>query len=271
MATVSNSAPPGHIVARPVGRSILPLDRLVLASLLLAAAPALAADPPAQGGSEVRGVNPADILNRADLILKLVNQKQGETIIGVAKFDKKLGDGLGANLELPFASYNNIGTMDAFGIGDVFLRVRYVKAINPGLIALASAELVVPLATDPLLGTGKWQLNPGGGFVKIWSQKAFTAIVYKRSFSIAGDAARADISINNIRALQTFILDKGWYTTIDGRHEWQTRGVNEDWTTAEFEIGRQFNARWAASIRIGKIWGDRANDGALEFNVRTFF
>jgi hypothetical protein len=233
--------------------------------------PVRAAEPLAAAGSEVRGVNPADILNRADLIFKVINQKQGETLVAVAKYDKKLGDGLGANVEVPFASYNNIGVNDAFGIGDVSMRIRYVKALNPGLIALASAELVVPLATDPLLGAGKWQLNPGGGFVKIWSQKAFTAIVYKHSFSIAGDAARADISVNNIRALQTFILDNGWYTTIDGKHEWQTRGVNEDWTTAEFEVGRQFNARWAASLRIGKTWGDRANNGALEMNVRTFF
>jgi hypothetical protein len=247
------------------------LARTAAAALLLAAAPALAADLPAQGGSEVRGVNPADILNRADLIFKAINQKQGETLVGVAKYDKKLGDGLGANLELPFASYNNIGASDAFGLGDMSMRIRYVKALNPGLIALASAELVVPLATDPLLGTGKWQLNPGGGIVKIWSPRSFTALVYKHSFSIAGDAARADISINQARALQTFILDRGYYITLDGKHEWQTLGVNEDWTTAEFEIGRQFSARWAASLRLGKTWGDRANDGALELNVRTFF
>jgi hypothetical protein len=248
--------------------------RAAMAGAFLAVAaptPLWAAEPPATAGSEVRGVNPADILNRADLIVKVINQKQGETITTVAKYDKKLGDGLGANFELPFASYNNIGTMDAFGIGDAFMRIRYVKALNPGLIALASAELVVPVATDPLLGTGKWQVNPGGGFVKIWSQKAFTALVYKHSFSIAGDSSRADISINNARALQTFILDKGWYVTLDGRHEWQTRGVNEDWTTAELELGRQFSARWAGSLRIGKTWGDRANNGALELNVRTFF
>lgn len=251
-------------------------QQALIATLALLASPAAAQQTggqqdPAPQDAAVRGVNPADILNRADLIMKVINQKQGETITTVAKYDKKLGDGLGANFELPFASYNNIGTMDAFGIGDAFLRVRYVKALNPGLIALASAELVVPVATDPLLGTGKWQVNPGGGLVKIWSQKAFTALVYKHSFSIAGDSGRADISVNNARALQTFILDKGWYVTFDGRHEWQTRGLNEDWTTGEFEVGRQFSARWAASLRIGKTWGDRANDGALEMNVRTFF
>lgn len=242
-----------------------------------AAALALTTLPPAAqaadtaNSDQVRGVNPADILNRADLIFKAINQKQGETLVAVAKYDKKLGDGLGANFELPFASYNNIGSGNAFGIGDVSMRIRYVKALNPGLIALASAELVVPLATDALIGTGKWQLNPGGGIVRIWSARAFTALVYKHSFSIAGDSGRADISVNSARALQTFILDKGWYVTVDGRHEWQTRGLSEDWTTAEFDVGRQFNARWAASMRIGKTWGDRANDGAVEINVRTFF
>jgi hypothetical protein len=71
--------------------------------------------------------------------------------------------------------------------------------------------------------------------------------------------------------IHSFILDKGYYLTLDGRHEWQSTGLGEDWTTTEIEVGRQFNASLAASLRIGKAYGDRANDGSLELNVRTFF
>jgi hypothetical protein len=220
---------------------------------------------------EVKGVNPADIFSRADLILKAVNLSSGESITAVAKYDKKLGEGLGANIELPFASYVNVGAADAFGIGDLFARVRYVKPLSQSVIALASAELVAPTATNDLLGTGKWQLNPGGGLVKIWSPKMFTAIVYKHSFSIAGDSARASINTNQIRAIQSFILNRGAYFTVDGRHEWKSSGINENWTTGEIEFGKQFDASFAASVRIGKAFGDRKNDGSIEFNVRTFF
>jgi hypothetical protein len=220
---------------------------------------------------EVKGVNPADIFSRADLIVKAVNLPVGESVTAVAKYDRKLGEGLGATIELPFASYVNVGAADAFGIGDLFARVRYVKPLTQSVIALASAELVVPVATNDLLGTGKWQLNPGGGLVKIWSPKLFTAVVYKHSFSIAGESARASINTNQIRAIQSFILDRGAYVTIDGRHEWKSAGINENWTTGEVEFGKQFNAKLAASMRIGKAFGDRKNDGSIEFNVRTFF
>lgn len=221
--------------------------------------------------SEVRGVNPADILSRADLVVKAVNLGPGESLTAVAKYDQKLGEGLGANFELPIASYVNVGVADAFGIGDLFMRVRYVKPLSQTVIALVSGELVAPTATSDLLGTGKWQLNPGAGLVKVWSQKMFTAAVYKHSFSIAGEDDRAEINTNSARLIHSFILDRGYYITLDGRHEWQTSGVNEDWTTGEFEVGRQFSARLAASLRVGKAFGDRANDGSLEVNVRTFF
>lgn len=220
---------------------------------------------------EVRGVNPADILSRADLVVKVTNLEQGEAFVAVAKYDQKLGEGLGANVELPVASYINVGAADAFGMGDLFMRLRYVKPLSQSVIALASAELVAPTATNDLLGTGKWQLNPGGGLVKIWSPKLFTAAVYKHSFSIAGEDNRADINTNSARLIHSFILDRGYYFTLDGRHEWQTAGVNEDWSTTEIEVGRQFSARFAASMRFGKAFGDRANDGAVEINVRTFF
>lgn len=220
---------------------------------------------------EVRGVNPADILSRADLVVRVANLEQGHSLVAVAKYDQKLGEGLGANVELPVASYVYVGAADAFGIGDLFMRLRYVKPLSQTVIALASAELVAPTATNNLLGTGKWQLNPGGGLVKVWSPKMFTALVYKHSFSIAGDDARAEINTNSARLVHSFILDRGHYLTLDGRHEWQTAGLNEDWTTTEIEVGRQFSASFAASVRIGKAYGDRANDGALEVNVRTFF
>lgn len=239
--------------------------------LLLLGAFAAAAPASAAADTEVKGVNPADILNRADLIVKAVNLPTGESLVGVLKFDKRLGAGFGGNVELPVASYVNVGAADDFGVGDLFARVRYVRPLSARVIGLVSLEGVAPLADGPLLGTGKWQLNPAGGFVYLWSQKAFTAVIYKHSFSIAGKDSRPDIDVNQVRALQTFLLKRGYYLTVDARHEWQSRGPNEQWTTTELELGRQFSARWAGSIRIGKTYGDRKNDGAIEVNVRTFF
>lgn len=220
--------------------------------------------------TEVKGVNPADILSRADVIVKIVNLPVGESASLVAKYDKRLAPGLGVNFELPLVTRVSAGPFKATGVGDLFARMRYVRPLSQRVVALVSVEAVAPTAGNGV-GSGKWQLNPGAGFVYLWSQRSFTAVIYKHSFSLAGDDKRPAISVNQARLLQTFVLDKGWYVTVDGKHEWQTIGRNEDWTTGEFEVGRQLSPRVAASARIGKTFGDRKNDGALELNVRTFF
>jgi hypothetical protein len=229
------------------------------------------AGPEAVGESEVKGVNPADILNRADAIIKVINLEDGESVIGTLKYDKKLGNGFGANFEFPVAAYINVGQANAFGVGDFFSRLRYVRPLSKKVFGLLSLELVAPTASSPLLGLGKWQINPAAGLVYMWSQRTFTTGLYKHAFSVAGDPARPDLSVNQVRGLQTVILDRGYYVTLDVRHEWQTRGLVESWTTTDLEVGRQFSARWAGSIRIGKGFGDRRNAGTLELNVRTFF
>jgi hypothetical protein len=244
----------------------------VAAVAIMAAAPALAQDaPPASDAQAVKGVNPADILNRADLIVKLIDLPTGSAWAAVGKFDKKLGSGFGGAVELPFLQGLSAGPVGATGMGDTLLKFRYVRTLTPSLIGLGAAEFVLPTATETALGAGKWQFNPGVGIVKMWSPRTFSVVIYKHFWSVVGARARPDIDVNSMRFLQSVILGRGWYITGDVRHEWQRRGLDEDWTQADFEVGRQFSQRFAASAKIGKTWGDRRNNGAVELNIRTFF
>lgn len=239
---------------------------------LALALPAFAQEAVASSEAQaVKGVNPADILNRADLIVKLIDLPTGSAWAAVGKFDKKLGGGLGGAIEVPFLQGLSAGPVGATGVGDTLLKLRYVRTLTPSLIGLGAVEFVLPTATEPALGAGKWQFNPGVGVVKMWSRRTFSVVIYKHFWSVTGVRARPDIDVNSIRFLQSVILGQGWYITGDVRHEWQRRGLDEDWTQADFEVGRQFSPRLAASIKIGQTWGDRRNDGALEMNVRTFF
>lgn len=253
---------------------------LFVTALFTGPAAALAQDTPESANavdapSGVRGVNPAELNNRADAILKVINLPQGESISFVGKYDMKLGNSFGLNFELPLVTYvnipvSNVAGINATGTGDLFTRLRYVAPVSRKVFVLGSAELVLPVASETATGAGKWQFNVAAGGVYIWNLKSFSAAIYKKTSSIAGSAARDDISSHQFRALHTFVLDRGWYVTGDGRYELSTIGRNEDWVQAEFEVGRQINARWAASLRVGKVFGDRANDGTLELNIRTF-
>jgi hypothetical protein len=254
--------------------------RLLLAAFSLAGGPVLAQVAPTapeqiaaatSADQSVKGVNPADVLDRADLIVKVIDLPTGSAWAMVGKFDKSLADGFLGAIEVPFLQGLDAGPVSATGVGDTLVKFRKVMPLGGSLVGIAAMEFVLPTATEPALGAGKWQVNPGAGVVQIWSRHTFTVLLYKHSFSVAGDKARSDISVHSARALQTLILGRGWYATLDGRHEWQRRGRDEDWTQVDFEIGRQFSRRFAASAKIGKTWGDRSNNGALELNVRTFF
>lgn len=248
---------------------------IICLAAVLAASPLLAQDAPnaadaAATQTGVRGVNPAELNNRIDAIGKVVNLPVGESLSLVGKYDMKLGAGLGANFELPVLTHVNSSGINATGTGDLFTRLRYVRPVSKQIFLIGSLEMVVPIASEPATGTGKWQLNPGFGGVYMWNQRSFSAAIYKISSSIAGDSARPNISTHMFRGLHTFVLNGGWYVTGDAKYEISTIGQNEDWVTTELELGRQFSPRWAASVRLGKAYGDRPNDGTIEFNIRTF-
>jgi hypothetical protein len=241
-----------------------------LASSPLQAQSAPDAAEAAAAESGVRGVNPAELNNRIDVIGKVINLPVGESMSLVGKYDMKLGSGFGANFELPVLTHVNSTGINATGTGDLFTRVRYVRPLSKQMFLLGAVELVVPVASETATGTGKWQLNPAIGGVYMWNLRSFSALIYKNLSSIAGDSARPNISTHQFRGLHTFVLKGGWYVTGDVKYEVSTIGQNEDWVTTEFELGRQLSSRWAASVRVGKAYGDRPNDGTVEINIRTF-
>lgn len=254
--------------------------RTLRLAVAMVAAPAVAQPTPAATepvpavtatDQAVKGVNPADVLDRADLIVKVIDLPTGSAWAMVGKFDKNLGNSFLGAIEVPFLQGLDVGPAGVTGVGDTLLKFRKVIPLGGSLIGIAAIEFILPTATEPALGAGKWQVNPGAGVVQMWSPRTFSVLLYKHSLSVAGSDSRPDISVHSVRALQSVILDHGWYVTLDGRHEWQRRGRNEDWTQVDFEVGRQFSRSFAASAKVGRTWGDRRNNGAIELNVRTFF
>lgn len=229
------------------------------------------ATPAAAETTTVKGLNPAEVNNRADLIFKAIDLPQGDSLALVPKIDRKFGRGIGANLELPILSRVRTPEGAIVGNGDLFGRVQYSRPVASRFVGLIAVEAVVPLASSDFMGAGKWQLNPAVGFVHIWSPRSFSAVILKHSFSIAGDSKRQAISVNQVRGIHSYVLDRGWYVSMDAKQEWQTLGADQAWTTAEFEVGRQFRPDMAASARLGRTYGDRPNQGSIQLNLRRFF
>jgi hypothetical protein len=228
---------------------------------------AWSAATPAQ---QARGVNPADIDSRFDVIVKQVNlDPDGSARSLTFKYDHKLGSEWGLNFELPAYSRLAVPGLTRTGNGDLFARARWIVP-HGAWTSGASFETVLPVASKDELGTGRYQFNVGALAVRAFSPSFLTAGVVKQSTSFGGDSARPKISDTEVRLVPVFILPAGWAVTGELRQTWEHE-TNFRWQRAEATLNKQFDLHWAGSLSLGRDYGDRPDRGAVSVAVKYFF
>ncbi|MBP9904557.1 MAG: hypothetical protein KBF66_03300 [Rhodoferax sp.] len=219
---------------------------------------------------ESRGVNPADIDSRFDVITKRVRlDGGGNTDVLTFKYDYKLNQEWGLNFELPAYTKVAVPGFSASGTGDFFARARWIVPAGAWIYG-ASFEAVLPTATDDALGTGRGQLNFGALAVKPVSQSFIFALVAKQTTSVGGDSERAGFSNTEVRFIPVFILPAGWAITGEARHVWEHR-TNTNWQRLEGTVNKQFDLHWAGSVSYSRDFGDKKDRGAISAAVKYFF
>jgi hypothetical protein len=232
-----------------------------------------------------KGVNPADIDTRIDVINDNVRLKGGgQTNTTTLKFDKKLDNQSGLNVEIPFLININSPGYQTQGNGDLFLRYRYMMPVA-GWTLGGSGELVLPIATEPALGKNKYLIGVGGLAVKPWSPEFISAFVVKQTQSIGGYNQSLNPSANissaangqtnytatEIRFMPIFVLKDGWAVVGDARQYWGKIPNSAQWTLVKVDINKQFTQNWAATIGLSKTFDALADNGAISSSVKYFF
>jgi len=226
---------------------------------------------PLTHAQEVRGVNPADIDSRFDVIYKRVNlSPTGKTDIWTLKYDYKLNNQWGLNFELPVTSKLSVPGLSVSGNGDFFARARYIIPGANGMTYGLAFETVLDAASKNELGTGKHQLNVGALVVKPWSRGFLTAATLKQVTSVGGDSQRAKFSNTELRFIPVFILQDGWAVTGDLRQTWEHRS-SQSWQRLELSLNKQFNVHWAGGIGISKDFDDKKDRSTLSVAAKYFF
>ncbi|MEG2884857.1 MAG: hypothetical protein RR884_09785 [Acinetobacter sp.] len=218
----------------------------------------------------VRGVNPADIDNRFDVIVKHIKlATTGHTDSVTLKYDYKLNNNWGLNFELPVYTKISASNFERTGNGDLFMRTRWIMPIDIGSYGV-SAEIVLPTAGKDELGTGRYQFNVGGLIVYPVSPHLLTAGVIKQSTSVAGDHDRDKISNTEIRFIPVFILSDGWAISGELRQTWEHKS-DQDWQRIEVSLNKQFDIHWAGVLSTSRDFGDRKDHGAALIAMKYFF
>jgi len=243
-----------------------------LASLILLAPafalPALLTSPAA--AQESRGVNPADIDSRFDVIAKRVRlDGGGDTDVLTVKYDYKLNKEWGLNFELPAYTKLAVPGFSVSGPGDFYARARWIVPAGAWTYG-ASFETVLPTAGDDALGTGRYQLNFGALAVKPVSRSFMFALVAKQTTSLGGDSERAKFSNTELRFVPVFILSDGWALTGEARQVWEHRS-STSWQRLEATVNKQFDLHWAGSVSLSRDFGDKKDGGAISAALKYFF
>ena len=231
---------------------------------------------------KARGVNPAENDTRLDLIFKYNKLKNNIGIFTkTVKFDYRISQEMGLNVEMPvLGNFRSSATgispaITDTGVGDLFVRLRYIVPL--GVTAFGStsfgvaAEGVFPTACQKTLGSGVYQLNGSALVVQAWSPTVITALVGKAAQSVDELNGRTRLQENTLRIVQAFVLPRGMFVTLDGKYNWETVNRRDVWWEGAVEFGMMLDARTAASVSVGRKWGDRQDRGSVTLGVKRFF
>lgn len=251
----------------------------------------------AQAPQTAPGVNPKDNITKAEVILKHDNLNDGVSVTTMAlKYDIAFDKQWGGNIELPMTNLRGpvppaaadadpsllvrnlerpvantpSGTFDKFGIGDLNLRARNVRTAGK-VSVITAVELVIPTASNEIVGSGKLQTNPVLGAVYAFNQQTFAFAGYKHYFSIAGDDDRENINRSEARALFARLFSNATWTLGDIKYSKSYTGLEAETIDLEIEYGSMLSRSIALSGRVGTSFLDSERQFGLSLNLRKIF
>jgi hypothetical protein len=106
--------------------------------------------------------------------------------------------------------FNDSGS--TFGLGDTVYQGFFTPAEGGTVTWGVGPVLILPTATDPVLGTGKWQAGPAAIVVAFPGKWVIGGVVYN-AWSFAGPSNRDSVNQGLLQYFLNYNLPKAWYLT----------------------------------------------------------
>ena len=106
------------------------------------------------------------------------------------------------------------GAGDLFGLGDLSYTAFFTPAERSSVIWGIGPSILIPTATDEMLGTGKW--SAGAGLVLFVKEgRWLIGALAQNVWSFAGDSGRADVNRLLAQYFINYGIDDLWYLTSE--------------------------------------------------------
>ena len=116
------------------------------------------------------------------------------------------------------------------GLGDITIVPYYVPDVTSSTFVGYGGALILPTATEDVLGIGKWAAGPAAIVAKTGKPITWGGLV-QHVWSFAGDDDRADVSVTTVQPFFTYLLHDGWAATVtsESTYNWEA-SVDNEWT-----------------------------------------
>lgn len=167
---------------------------------------------------------------------------------------------------LPIKVMHNIFPDDVFGLGDT-TQSLFFSPVGGQLIWGVGPAFLLPTATDPALGTGKWAAGPTG-LALVQPGPWTVGVLANHLWSFAGDSSRPDVSSTFIQPFVAYSLGGGrsLNTNIEATYDWVAGqwvaplnvGYSQVFKSGEQTMSWQLGGKvYLASPPGGPDWGLR--------------
>jgi hypothetical protein len=153
---------------------------------------------------------------------------QNNTNFGIGPFDRTqnvlniqpvLPTGLGGwnlinRLIAPLISQPDLSQAEGstFGLGDILYQGFFTPTGGSSVTWGVGPVLIIPTATNDVLGSGKWSAGPAAIVVAFPGKFVLGGVVYN-AWSFAGKSDRADVNQGVFQYFINYNLPKAWYLT----------------------------------------------------------
>jgi hypothetical protein len=158
----------------------------------------------------------------------------------------------------------------AFGLGDINYTGFFVPATTGNFTWGVGPSILLPTATDTVLGTGKWSVGPAA--VGLVTEGPIVAGgLVSQLWSFAGDSDRVNVSLFTFQPFFNYNFDGGWYLTTSPIITANWAASSEQWTVPlgggggrVFNIGSQ-----PVNVNAQVFWNAVRPEGAASWSLRA--
>jgi hypothetical protein len=164
------------------------------------------------------------------------------------------------------------GNEGEFGLGDINPSFFFVPRTNSKITWGVGPTFVLPTATQPFTGQGKWSAGPTGVVLVTTRQMVFGALA-NNVWSFAGSSDRQSVNQLLIQPFFNYNFPRGWYLTASPiiTSNWEAENDDDQWTVP---IGGGFGRVFAigeqqVNASLQAFWNVVKPDGAGDWTLRA--